>query len=310
MRFITLTLVVFSLFENVICQDNNTATFQGKDSVYSSFISLYHFKFTKSEKTIQYLIDTYPDNPWTKLSIANHDWWKLISGLNNKSIYNDLEQNTNAVIRELRKSEDITNEELYCLLSAYAINARVAVLQKNYLKSVSYLNQSIKYLRKSFGNEEEFPWFYITSGMYNYYIEREKISFPLLYPYLILLPPGDINKGIQQMKKALISNDPVLSTEAAYFYFKILWEEDKDIQGAEEELDKLISCYAGNLLFLYYRFKLSIDANQIIPARNILNELIKTAIANKELDQLQIDHFKELSKIALKNYYLRNETKK
>lgn len=276
------------------------------DSIYASFRSLYHFRFEQAAKSLQHMSAKYPDNPLTHMSAANFDWWLLISGIDDDSVRIDLEKHSSRVIDKYGKRRDLTNEELYCLLSVYAINARVAVLQEHYLGSVAYLNQSIRYLKQSFGREASFPWFYITSGMYNYYVEREKITFPLLYPYLIMLPKGDMEKGMEQVRHAAGSSDEVLSTEATYFYFKILWEEEKDYKLAFQQLDKLISLYPDNLLYLYYRFKLLLEQNELSKGKSALNELLKKAAENPELREEQIAHFKELAKKELEKFYLRN----
>src|SRR6202007_2633622 len=95
-----------------------------------------------------------------------------------------------------------SNDITYYAIMAYAYKARLELLDKNYFSSVSNLNNCTSILKYSFGKEEQYNWFYLTSGLYNYFIEWGKQNYKVLSAYTILYPKGDLKKGLSQLQLA------------------------------------------------------------------------------------------------------------
>jgi len=262
---------------------------------------IYRFNFSKADSLVNNLKLTHNNEPETYLLSANYYWWQIISGEDNPKNRKNYILNLEIASQKIKdKNED---EKLYALINIYAFKARIEGLNKNYLRAFSHINQSIDNIEKSFGREEKFEYFYLTSGLYNYYGATAEKHYPVLIPYLAFLPKSNKEKGLGYLNKCIVSKDVILQTEGNYFLMKIFMEENKPAK-ALNYADFLTGNYPSNLLYCYYRFKLFLDSNHKENAMKMLTALNVETIKNKQnLTESQQKHFLNLAKRDLEIYY-------
>lgn len=279
-----------------------------ESDLYKSLHHLYSFQFHKADSAVKQIVKKFPNEPAAGLLEANYYWWLMVSGEDSPKIkeeYNTALAKAELCIKNLSKSA-LTNEDKYALITTYAFRARVEGLNKNYFKAVFYVNNSIDVLKQSLGKEEDYLYFKLTSGVYNYYVATADEHYPFLLPYLLFLPDADREIGLNFLEQAAASNDPVLQTEAQYFLMKIFMDEKKN-DLAYNYSEALHDKYNSNLLYSYYSFKNLLKQNKKEEALHQLTLLNLEIRKNNELTEKQKFHFLNLTKKDLEKYYSKNQ---
>ena len=255
----------------------------------------YQFKFNTADSLIKNYFSEIKSGEEVELYMlkANIYWWKIISGINDKTTKYNYYQNLSVAEKYFDKEKDKGSGHLYKGISLYGYMARMDGLNKNYLKAFFRINDCLKYLEKSFGSESKYPFFYLSSGLYNYHIVVTAKQYPVLIPYLYLYPKGDKVKGIEFLQLAANNSNKYLSTEGHYFLMK-LYLEEKKYAAALLNVNELLNRFPQNGIFLYYKFKILLKSGLTKEANAASSQLINELKMNSEVNKIQIKHFEHL----------------
>ncbi len=216
-------------------------------------ISLYRFRFLDAEKISGELSGDFPDSPWGALLDANIQWWKIITGENTRWVrdrfYKDLK------VSDSRLSGLDENEKLYCRLISSSLRSRLELMNGRYLSALVILNSSKKYFKQMEGKEFENEAFYLTQGLFQYFVSVARARtgyFSYFLPY-----KADKKKGLEYLRRLTSSPDQVLRTESNYFLMKIYLETEKDALKAKPYADYLLAWYPENQVFCFYNQKVN-----------------------------------------------------
>jgi hypothetical protein len=263
----------------------------------------YHFKLKSADSLLNiYLAESKTEEKVElQMLMANIYWWKIISGINDKSTKTKYYQILSEAEKCFEKEKDKGNSHLYKGISIYGYMARMDGINKNYLKAFFRINNCLKYLEKSFGAESKYPFFYLSSGLYNYHIVVTAKQYPVLAPYLYLYPKGNQNKGLEYLNMAANNTNKYLSTEGHYFLMKIYLEEKKYAL-ATAHVNELLERFPQNAIFMYYEFLIQLKSGKLNEAENKAGQLIKNIKRNSQVNQIQITHFEKLIAEEIKNF--------
>jgi hypothetical protein len=267
----------------------------------------YNFKFNTADSLLNEYEKEVGSSSDILLARSTILWWRIISEKKsnlNGAYHKNLESAERKLFNEKSVNE---NEFIYKVISLYGLGARMDGLEKNYFKAILKINNCLKYINKSIGKEEDFVYFYLTSGLYNYYKVNSTEEYPLLVPYLTLYPDGNIKKGIEYLKVASNTNDVVLSTEANYFLMKIYLDK-KNYSEAEKYCTKLITKYPSNLLFMYYNFIIQLKQDNLYKAKVFMARIKIAAKNNTQLSDVQRKYFFDMAEDDIKNYEKEKKT--
>lgn len=246
-----------------------------------SLITSYMSEMKKGEEVELYMLK------------ANIYWWKIITGINDKSTKNKYYQALSIAENYFEKEKEKGYAHLYKGISLYGYMARMDGLNKNYLKAFFRVNSCLNYLEKSFDAESKYPFFYLSSGLYNYHIVVTARQYPVLAPYLYLYPKGNQQKGIEFLQTAAKHSNKYLSTEGHYFLMKLYLGEKKFAQALQSAIE-LEKRYPQNVIFLYYKFNIQLQAGNSSEATNSAAKLMSELKKNKQVNFSQIAHFEKL----------------
>lgn len=305
---VTFVLLVAFLFLTIqISAQNKT---QLEQTVYTGFSYLYNYQFEKADSVAKKL--SKEKNPLALIYRMNYNWWLIVSGEDNIANRQNLKSDSDTILSfYLKRNKKKVNDEItYYAVMAYAYKARLELLDKNYFSSVGNLNNCMGILKHTFGKEEGYQWFYLTTGLYNYFIEWGKQNYKILAGYTILYPKGDLKKGLGQLQTASKSIDAVLSTEGLYFYSKVNLEEEKKYDVAENSILELKKRYPQNILYQYLYFKLFLNSDRLEAAKEQYVVLNLMGISNKSITIKQRQHFSAVAKKDLEEYYIKKGKEK
>lgn len=264
-----------------------------RQSIEMGFNAIYNGDYDRAFKVAQDLKATHKNNPQTYLLEANYWWWKILSGEDTDANYEKMEACLDMALSKIpkRKTKDYSNEELYNAINVYAYKSRIKIFQGKYIKGAQNLNTCIDYVEASFGKEDNYELFKLTSGLYYYFIDYGYENYVLARAYLIFLPDGDKQKGLAFLKNAYQSNNLLVKTEAAYFLMKTYCELEKNYAEALKYCTTLIELHPNNLLYRYHQHRILLFEGKKDLATRHLNLLLEAQKKGKT----HAEHFVSLA---------------
>jgi len=259
------------------------------------FESCYNFKFKSADSLLKVFVAESEGKDIVELNLleSNILWWKIVSGNHDEKLkaqfYNKIYHSEKLI--ETQKKFDFPL--IFKSISMYGYLSRMDILSENYFKAFFRIRKCIRYLKSSFGNESKYPFFFLTTGLYNYYRASAGDSYPLLLPYLKLYPSGNKKTGISYLEKASESPNKFLNTEANYFLMKIYLDENKHINSLKYS-EVLCQRFPGNGLFMYYKFLALLRSGRKNEALMSMKTILNALKENPELSPNQVQHFKNL----------------
>jgi len=264
-----------------------------KPQVYKAFQHIYNFEFQRADSIRQKLVKTNPFSPFTYLLNANYYWWQIIAGddsPSNVSTYNSIVANAVSLVNS-RKNTSLSDEEAFVFINLFAFRVRLELLHYKIFSAVSKLDDCIDYFKMSLGNESRYAPFYLTSGLYNYFVSYANDNYPIVSPLFLFYPKGDVVKGISQLNTASQSKDIILNAEGNYFLMKIYFEQRKNNLIAKSYSNNLVVKYPNNLLYQYFYMsilKKSGDKTNALVQKKLLTQ---RAQSNPQISLKQKNYF-------------------
>lgn len=275
------------------------------ESVARTYSCIYNFKSASADSMVQELKKKYPHEKKVYLLSANACWWKIRSGednaANRKQFISDLRA-AEAILGK-RKKEQLSSEELFQYIHVYSYMARLELLDDRYFKAFSFIDKCSEYLFTSFGRELMYEPLFLTTGLYNYCMEAARKKYPLLIPFLAMLPGTDKEEGLKHLRRCCESTDEILKTEGRYFLMTVYGESDVDHVLSAHYAAQLCAQYPGNLLYRYYLFSILLQDEKKDKAMEEYKLLYQASRSVKELSPLQQEYFLGLAKKDLVEYY-------
>ena len=272
-----------------------------KENVGVVFKQIYDYRLLSADSSISVFETERPNHPVWSLLRANLVWWQILSGgieddkLKKKFIYHLNESKDKA--KNFLEDED---EAAFSLIIVNAFRTRFDLLDNNYLTAASYLNTCIDDISDSFGREEEYEPFYLTSGLYYYFMQKAHEDYPIMRPYLFFFPNGDKDKGMRYLLRCMQSEDIFLREEATYFLMRISFDLDKDPKSSLKYVTSLLNRYPNNLVFRLFEIK-ALRQLEDIDGVEKSESLYKEALElNNEFTSIQKTYYLSLLKLDSK----------
>lgn len=259
--------------------------------------SLYHYDFPEAKAQLNFIADDTSLSGY--LFQVNYLWWMIITGeqdQNNFDLCFELLENAEKLINE---EAYVANDDQLAALLVYLFQARIHVFQNNYYKALVDYSQMLSMLKKLINMEENENYSEeekLILGFYHYTIGKLKKKYPVFYPYFLLLPKADFQKGKAWVLASLKSNSVLVRTEALYFLMKISLELDHDYESTQLFAHELIGLYPGNALFLFYQYRAFKELEQDENAQKVFEKISKISNEIPYLSDQQKVHFTNIIK--------------
>lgn len=276
----------------------------GNENFIDAYSFLYKFNFLAVDTFISIEEGKIRNKERIYLLKANLNWWRIICGDNSKSIKDNFSNSIESAekIIHSNKNANFSNENLRDLIICSALKSRYSLLNKNYLSSLTDLKNCIDYLKTSFGKEEEYPDFLLTSGLYNYFSDYACEQYAFARMVFKIYPRGSKHRGLLMLTQATQKSDIFLKTESHYFLMKIYFDLEKDFSRAKLHCKALLNLYPENHIYQLYWINILKQLNQIDEFKLKTEKFITSINSNESLNELQKLHLqKELEKITHPN---------
>jgi hypothetical protein len=222
-----------------------------KADVLKTINLIYNNNFEEADKEILLIKEKYPKLPIYNLFNAIRINWTMLPQKTDDSlspiIFKELEATIKKCDAFLKTKKD--EEILFCKFIAHSLYAMHYANNKEYLSSTEHARHAYSILKSGFQLAENNHDFYLTSGLYNFYIDQYPKAYPIFKPFTVFFASGNSEDGIKFLKKA--SEEGLFAKTEAKMYLAHI--HLKYINNAKESFkwsEKLVTEYPNNLFFL------------------------------------------------------------
>jgi hypothetical protein len=249
--FVSFILLISSNTQSVFGQD-----YFGEEAN-AVFSDLYQFQMLSADTTVNREISSQPDSALWNLLSANVAWMEILAGNLEDPYWNgQFKERIKKAKRNLKREGLDQDDKLFYYIIVHAFKTRHELLNENYLNAASDLNTCIDQISESFGREGDYEPFYLTSGLYYYFMAKAYDEYILMRPYLMFYPDGDLEKGLSYLIRLTKSKDVFLKNESNYFLMRIFHDLEDDQERALGFAKNLVNQNPNNLIYRLYYIKI------------------------------------------------------
>ncbi|MTI33464.1 tetratricopeptide repeat protein [Xanthovirga aplysinae] len=232
--------------------------------------AIYNLDFASSQKIIAQLQELEPEHPVISLLLAYEIYWKCFPLHPDSPQYfqykNLIDEGLDKALTQYKKKD--TPETTFYVLSAHNFLLKYYDDEKNLLAALREGTRTYPYLKMGLKLKEEYPDFYLYTGLYKFYREQYPESYPSLKPLVWMFKGGSIEEGIYELKKAATLGR-IVTTEAKKYLGIIYLQYRNQPDSSIVYFEQLKNSYPNN------------DYFQMLYTENLLN-LEKYEDAKKE----------------------------
>lgn len=290
-KYVSLSLILLTLSIEIKAQDS----FGEKPELV--FNNIYNFKLLTADSLVAMEMPRQADSALWNLLSANVAWVQILASNVEDEYWNN--QFSDRILKaklDLEAKGARDNDKLFYFIIVHAFKTRHELLRVNYLSAASDLNTCIDQISKSFGRETEYEPFYLTSGLYYYFMSRAYEDYFILRPYLSMFPDGDKSKGLAYLNRLTKNENVFLRNESNYFLMRIYLDIEEEYELAWAYAKALIKENPNNLIFSLYHIKILHKLDSEALSQEVMKYKSRVKV-NNQLTSVQKEHFlNELNK--------------
>ncbi|MTI33462.1 hypothetical protein [Xanthovirga aplysinae] len=238
--------------------------------------SIYNQNFEASENYLRELKEKLPEHPICPLMQAMVYFWKGMPldphDVSFKRYFKSLKEAAKRSDKLLEMDPE-SPEAIFLALSTHGLLAQHYAEEKSYLQAVREAKKCYEYIKIGFGLTHQYPEFYFSSGMYNYYRVQYPESNPVYRPLMWVFAPGDKELGLEQLQQA-IEKALYVRTEAITYLAHINLRYLHNPGEAIYLLSILVGDYPKNPLFQTIYVEALLEDSQYELAKAYIDELL------------------------------------
>ncbi|NKB68716.1 MAG: hypothetical protein GKR89_16755 [Candidatus Latescibacteria bacterium] len=242
--------------------DTASYTLRGFDQRIQHGIDLiYNLRFDQADSYFAEVIAADPDNPLGYFFRAMVVWWQILIDLEDRShdeaFYRRIEECIKICDRRLDRDE-MDFDAILFKAGAIGFRGRLRGDRNQFLKAARDGMRCLPLLDKSRQLEPTNKDILFGQGIYNYFAEVIPQRHSVVRPVMWLLPDGDREKGIDQLRQ-VTREGRYARTEAAYFLVQIYRVFEDEDALALPYLEELYGRYPANALFHRYTARVLVE---------------------------------------------------
>jgi tetratricopeptide (TPR) repeat protein len=236
---------------------------------------MYNFKFAAAEQDFEKIKIKYPKHPVYPLLMSMHLSWKAMPMYPTKPEFKTYENYLSQTLQRAKvmlDKNDNDPEAIFFILAAHSYLALQAAEDEEMIRAVNEAKKTYNYMRDGMKLVSIYPEFYLSSGLYNYYVEQYPEDHAIVKPFMFFFADGNKALGLKQLEIA--SQKAVFTkTEALYYLLHIYVKHELQLQKALACSERLIRLYPNNLLFVMRQTELLIGVGKFEAAQPFLDQL-------------------------------------
>ncbi|WP_247231970.1 lipopolysaccharide assembly protein LapB [Telluribacter sp. SYSU D00476] len=212
---------------------------------------IYNYEFDEATRIGQQVKARYPNHPVSYMLKAFQMYWQYLPIQTNKARSQEylttLDQCLAAVVKQYGK-ESTNPEAVFFTMAAHGYRALMFNYQNELIKAATEAKSAYNALMAGMKLTDQNPEFYLTTGMYNYYIEVYPNEHPIVKPIMFFFKSGNKPLGLKQVDTATRVG-VITRAEACFYLARIYLEQESRPDRAMVYSGKLNSLYPQNPVY-------------------------------------------------------------
>jgi len=190
-------------------------------------------EYQEAHQAINQLKSLFPHHPIINLMEAFNVSWKEMPFNFDDSVFLHHRENLEAIIAQadsIRELNDEDVEGIFFALAGHSLIAQYYAEEGSYIRALRSARKAYLLIKRGFSKIDEYPEFYFSSGLYNYYREKYSENHPIYRPVMWFFKHGNKKLGLQQLEIAT-QNSLLSRVEAATYltYIYIRYENRPEL---------------------------------------------------------------------------------
>ncbi len=245
--------------------EDNTA----KATIHQASFHMYSMESEQAMRLIETLKPKYGQHPVYPFFKGVALSWENRAKEKDEDILNEivvLFEETARLSEERLEKNPNDVEAIFFALGAHSNLSQFYADGQQTMKAVKEAKKAYNYMKTGFDLTAQFPEFYFSTGLYNYYREKYPEIYPLYKPFAWFFSEGNATKGLSQLEVA--TRKSIFSQTEANMYLAHIWlrYEDKPHK-ALPFIDKLLNTYPDN--YFYYQLYLEAHLSAKNPGKSM-----------------------------------------
>lgn len=246
------------------------------DKINHALDLIYNFEFDQADAEIQLLEEKLGNHPTNHFLRSMIIYWrdrpfKVDTG--SYVIYQQELETAIELAAPFLEDPELEEEGEFYILAGYGLLTDFYNEAGYRMKAVGSAKKAYGSLKKGFKLKDEFPDFYFSSGVYNYYREKFPELHPFYKAFLWLFVSGDTELGLEQLKVA--SEKGIFTQREALIYlFHLYLRYENNPEEAIQYSRILNRRFPGNDKFKCLHLEALLYNNDDNVPDNLINSLI------------------------------------
>lgn len=239
---------------------------------------IYAMDFNKADSVLNQYSENFSRQPSYYLLKAYYLRWKYLPITEESEIYEEYRTYLDSTLlfaEELIKSKERSLEASYYKMSAHIMSAELSAANGDFVKGAFEGRKALPIIKKGFDLQDENHEFYISTALYNYYIEHYRNKGFFYRSLLFTFSKGDQEEGLRLLSKGY-EKGLFTSVESLLYLAHINFKfEKKPIKGLEY-MEALYKRFPTNFKFQEMYIENLLACSKYKEASLILDHFKKT----------------------------------
>jgi hypothetical protein len=223
----------------------------GQQGVAAAAEALYNYDLDSAQFLLIKLAPKYAKHPGYLIFQTLLDFWRYMPIAQHPAEYARYKARMQEVVKvseKLVEHDPADPEANFFAMLSLSMLGRQAAEEDESWAAVGYTRRAYVYMKRGFTMQNEYPEFYFSSGLYNYYRVRYPEDHPGYRPFLYFFPGGNKQLGIKYLESTA-EQAIYTRTEALSFLCNIMLQYEQQPAGALGYSTQLIRRYSSNPYF-------------------------------------------------------------
>ncbi len=213
---------------------------------------IYNFQFGEADPLIGTIRGRYPHHPVSSMLAALKLYWQGMPLRKEKPLYAEYLKQVHLTLKQanvLLAGNEHDPEGTFFALAAHSYLALQASEEGQTMEALSEARKAYGYLRAGMKLTGTYSDFYLSTGLYNYYVVQYPETHPAIKPLMLFFADGDKKTGLAQLETGA-AKGIFTRTEALYYLVHIYAKHEMQWARALAYSGRLHAQFPANLLFL------------------------------------------------------------
>lgn len=246
------------------------------DSLKKATEHIYNYKFDLADPIVIRLKSKYGQHPGLILLTCISNFWRHFPiGAKPKEFeaYERMLEQVVSMSGKMELKHPKSPEPIFYQMMANLILARHHSEMGEYIRAVNEARKAFPMIKRGFALKNNYPDFYFSTGMYNYYREAFPENHPMYKPFTVFFSEGNKSLGLKELEIA--SQKAIFCRAEAFIFLSMIHLRDLyNIPVGLKYATQLHEVFPGNWLFSMNYAECLIESKKYDQAEPLVTKLL------------------------------------